>query len=75
MLCMSGHAKCIPEARHILLSVTRSLPCHVIVRLTIVQKVAVRAVNAFNLNCLRSRSLSSPSHLAEVYVVVDIVKY
>ena len=43
MLCMSGHAKRIPEARHILLSVTRSLPCHTIVRLTIVQKVSCRA--------------------------------
>ena len=71
---------------YILLSVTRSLPCHAIIRLTIVQEVAVRAANTFNLNRLHSRSLSCPpyslavalharSHgLAEVHVGMDVMK-
>ena len=72
---------------YILLSVTHSLPCHAIVRLTIVQKVAVCAASAFNLDHLCSRFLSrrpcsltvalhTCSHgLAEVHISMDIVKY
>ena len=82
---MSGHAKRVPEA------IVHPAACHLWpalsrVRLTIVRKVAVRAANAFNLNRLRSRSLSqrtcslaAVAHsrsfsqlIAEVHIGVDI---
>ena len=71
---------CLKQA-YILLSVTRSLSCQAIVS-TIVQKVAMHAANAFNLNRLHSRSFSRrPCSLAvaltliltaEVHISVDV---